>query len=83
MKTAREMFEELGYEEYIEDEINLNITTLIRDRGYTSYIVFFDAEKLVRVHDLSVYSDIEPHYITLKELQAINQMVKELGWLDD
>ena len=82
-KSAKEMFEEMGYEEYIEDEMNTIITTLIRDRGCASYIAFFDVERLVRVHDLSVYGDVEPHYIRLKELQAINQMCKELGWIDE
>ena len=75
MKTAEEMFEELGYD-------------LIVDKFFIKYIkdidqIIFDLKE----KDISVYEywcgEFTYHPITLKELQAINKQVEELGWLDE
>ena len=72
MSKADEMFEKLGYfQRKIKDEIR-----------YTRHenkakIVF----KLNLNEVLSEYVDGSSSSITMRELQAINKKVKELGWL--
>ena len=76
MKSAKEMFEELGYEK----------TTVINPDGCIDYInkkkkyseIYFDKNfKLITKHYLN--SGVACP-ITLEELQAINKQVEELGW---
>lgn len=72
MKTAKEMFEELGYKQDI----------------YVNYVIIYrNGVKCIRfdldLMALEVYRNF--HYnnsdeITFKELQAINKQVEELGW---
>ena len=84
MKTAKEMFEELGY-----DILTDNEEYKIFERDYK----FIEITKCDSEIDDSVYIDVYFYdcfkdtkkftSIDGKELQAINQMCKELGWLDD
>lgn len=80
MKSARELFEELGYNyeynylrgigesrEYTNQEHIIRFYSTIKGYG----IQFYDCDK-------SGYVQISP-----KVIQAINQMVSELGWLDE
>ena len=73
VKTAREMFEKLGYEEnpYREDMITY------RRKKYPNEHIDISISKGVFIkeddYDLA-------YYITLEELQAINKQIKELGW---
>lgn len=77
--SAKEMFEELGYEK----------TRVINPDGCIDYVntnekyseIYFDKNfKMITKHYLN--SGVA-YPITLEELQAINQQVKELGWLDE
>ena len=79
MKTAKEMFESLGFVNYnFEDEINYQnedifVRFLLSDKEYRCFsdeIINGDWER----SDISV--DIDLH-------KAINQQLKELGWLDE
>lgn len=76
MKSAKEMFEELGYEK----------TNVINPDGCINYVdtnekyseIYFDKNfKLITKHYLN--SGIACP-ITLEELQAINKQVEELHW---
>ena len=72
MKTAREMFEELGYILIVDNEIGLKFT------GEFGSVIFIKKPQLIKVCDVNGNG-----CFVVKELQAINQMVKELGWLDE
>lgn len=76
MKSARELFEELGYDLVREDKEYLKYQ---KHQGYT---IEFDLleQTFYAYDDYMQYSCID---INIKELQAINQMVNELGWLDE
>ncbi len=75
MSKADEMFEELGYEIIINDNETLNYekTGLYIDKE----IVF---EKLDKGFSVG-FSTGENCHITILELQAINEKVKELKWI--
>ena len=63
-KTADEMFEELGYEK-------TEHKNCIRYRNEDYEIIFWRINEF----KVEVYNSI-----TMQELQAINEKVKELGW---
>lgn len=96
MKSAKEMFEELGYEySYDDGFIEYIKGNPIPDRINTNYVKFikisFDKlEKEIFISDYnkdSLCLEYLPKkdtngsfHITLEELQAINKQVEELGW---
>ena len=69
MKTAREMFKELGY------EVRDVSTSLYCRISYINYktlsIIYFDYDKTIDVGNIIISYNL---------LQAINQQVTELGW---
>lgn len=72
MKTAKEMFEELGYEQVD------NSDSLIRYRkGFDDDILFYRYSKMYFRKDFC-----GGFGITVDEHKAIHQQMKELGWLD-
>lgn len=76
MKTADEMFEELGCIFIYVDKEFLQY----RFKGiYMNIEIIFDLE---RKTVLKEYWDREPCGITTRELQAINKKVEELGWIN-
>lgn len=75
-KSAREMFENLGYE-YFNN--GLRITYEKCPDNECKMIEFNLKNKTILLADDS--SDVVE--IDLKEQQAINQQCKELGWLDE
>lgn len=83
-KSAREMFEELGYYyRYIKGDCSEDVIqyqdfgrTVLRKEDLVKYIIQFNlVSKCIVATNLT--------FINMKLLQAINQQVKELGWLDD
>lgn len=78
-KTAKEMFEELGYE--IESDSNISLIYIKYDEDYehdTGSIekIIFDKTFNRVAHTTNSYFD----FIDYKELQAINKQIEELGW---
>ena len=71
MKTAKEMFEELGYE--LSNPDGSLVFYSNKDKGH--YIGFETKMKIIMTSKPSLWVPIN-----LKELQAINKMVSELGW---
>lgn len=69
MKSARELFEELGYEEIAE------VGSLSCVKCYINYkslnIIYFDYDKTIDGGNM---------IISYKLLQAINKQIEELGW---
>lgn len=81
MKTADEMFEELGFKKVIDNDTEIKyqyINTLMEDRiEHTIQIA-----KIGKI--VFSYRSDENHQVmglSNKELQAINKKVKELGWI--
>lgn len=77
MSEADRMFEELGYEKIIEN--NIEILYKKERRLWDKEISFDLVEKHMRAEMSVGYS--EP--ITMQELQAINKKCKELGWIEE
>lgn len=75
--TAKEMFEKLGYVKTYHDEYEI------------VYSLYIGNEKVAEIEfDLSVQTfycsyDKIIMEVSMNVLKAINQQVKELGWLDD
>lgn len=74
MKTAREMFEELGYELTEDDEIDIEYK---KESKFTNYYIVFwkNSKKFYKGNNDDMTVDI-----TLDELKAINKQISELGW---
>ena len=75
-KSAKEMFEDLGYD-YFNN--GLRITYEKCPDGECKMIEFNLKNKNVILAD----DNDEVIELNVKEIQAINQQCKELGWLDD
>lgn len=75
--TAREMFEELGYQ---RNEENEKIIYLIETKGsfYYQEIIFNLLQKVIVIDGNFLEVAIENNL-----LKAINKQAKELGWLDE
>lgn len=72
MKTAKELFKELGYKVIDDDEINIQYK---KENKFTNhYIVFWKNSKTFYKGD---NDDISVE-ITLDELKAINKQVEEI-----
>ena len=76
MSKADEMFEELGYK--IEEKDNFK--TYIKYHKYVTYRIVFciEQKEIYFCNDTNIYFT----RFNLKELQAINEKVKELGWIN-
>lgn len=72
-KTADEMFEKLEYE---KKKGYLNIQLYKNKNGYGE-IIFDLIDKAIRASN----DENEAIYFNVKELQAINKKVEELGWI--
>lgn len=75
MKTAKELFKELGFYSYYKADI-LDYCNDKRDR-------WIDFEFDLRNKTLKWYSDWPLLYIDTEMFKAILEQVKELKWLDD
>ena len=75
---ADEMFERLGYDKTNEVPDSSHNYNLQYSNGID--LICFDYKNKAVTKFYFGYEDISPEDITLKELQAINEKVKELGW---
>lgn len=80
--TAKEMFEALGYKQFIGDKEHYGVSEFVQYNNYnrSRWIRFDFYDKTI---NCSMYDEAEAMNITTNELKAINQQCKELGWLDD
>ena len=81
MSKADKMFEELGYE--ISYEVNfIMFTKILEINDEYKQIVFNIKKGLIDVRtDDNFNLQVITSTLNIKELQAINEKVKELGWL--
>ena len=75
MSKADEMFEKLGYEKNEDIRTDLGCIYYIRVKHY----IYNEFPKII-FHNKFKSISIQKDYISLQELQAINEKVKELGW---
>lgn len=68
-KSAREMFEELGYELINHKAI---VYRSKHETGRLIRIAFFDNKKILITESIGI-----------DEIKAINKQIEELGWLDE
>ncbi len=84
MSKADEMFEELGYSnENQSSEVCIEHERPSKVNNYQTIWIIFDLEvKTVSklCQDWEKTEKLYPEEITMQELQAINEKVKELGW---
>ena len=75
--SAREMFEKLGYKERKEEYKNNKIYA----------ITYADYENgnwiTITLENIEVVTNRTKGYLNTSILPAINQQIKELGWLDE
>lgn len=76
MKSAKELFEELGYEQKINDK---NVLMYVRDlpEDYLISVIFWLGWERINIRN---NYDEE---LSMKLLKAINKQVEELGWNDE
>lgn len=77
-KSAKEMFEELGWREYFKSSVMITYEKNSRSGKSRKYIQFFFDKKEFYIGSEGNFN--QP--FTMKELQAINQQMKELNWND-
>ena len=85
MSKADKMFEELGYKK--DKEIDNLYCNIIRPYKKQKDISFDDVAKdfvTITLTKYNEFGELENNIIVLsiKELQAINQKCKELGWIE-
>ena len=75
--SAKEMFEKLRYNDYDEGYSAIVYINTISDER-----IWFDLidKEIEKYYQPSAF-EIKTMPITLKELQAINKQIEELGWL--
>lgn len=78
--SAKEMFEELGYEQRIEGNIICYYRLIEIPKKYGWWRIL-DSINFLPKNDFMVENTITASKnINLEELQAINKQVEELGW---
>lgn len=82
--TAKEMFEDLGYELIEDNKSYLRYADYVDEHKYAGEMIDFDKKnKGFRLTRKSYQGNTHFKYGTIKELQAINKQVEELGWNKD
>lgn len=79
-KTAKEMFEKLGYKLDTQDEYSILYCKDILDKNTFGYI---DSEMIYFEEEFNNIYFTNKDCLTMEELRAINKQCKELGWLDE
>ena len=77
--TAKEMFEELGYEKVSD----IPICYRFDDGGYINLIEFIDIKQEIMFTEYEEYNENKPQgsfFLNKSELKAINKQVEELRW---
>jgi len=74
--SAKDMFEELGYEENNDREDTLRYTIKNMVGDIVEIRFYFNSKSFIK----EGYEDDLGYIITLEELQAINKQIEELGW---
>lgn len=76
LKSAREMFEELGYIQSVNDDKEIVYNYNFEDFSIYSYICFNKSDEKIEMEN-NIIAGCD---ITIRKLQAINKQIEELGW---
>ena len=79
-KSAREMFEELGYKKF-ENDYWIYFSKETNGAYPLDRIYFIKNTKEIKAETFT-YDKTLTKNVTISELQAINQQCKELGWFN-
>lgn len=80
-KSAREMFEELGYELIEDSKSYLRYANYFDEHKYAGDMIDFEKKnKRFRLTRKTFQGNTHYIYGTIEELQAINKQIEELGW---
>ena len=80
---AKEMFEQLGYKKLITHKTYMFYIKELRENPeYENDYIHLEFDFKDKTICKTYGDDNSVYEITLEELQAINQQVKELGWYD-
>lgn len=83
-KSAREMFEDLGYDEiYQNKHYMFYVKDLVNTSEYERDCIHLEFNFDTKTFNKTYGDDNTVYEITVEELKAINQQCKELGWLDE
>ena len=78
---ARDMFEALGYEQTVNDG-NFMFYEKVEAESFHTRIVFgFKTRKFSAIYWINGHYAEGGHFVELDEFKAIQQQIKELGWI--
>ena len=81
MMNSREMFKKLGYEQTINDGNFIFYEKVEAERFHTRIVFGFKTRSFSASCWINGHYAGEGHFIELDEFKAIEQQMKELGWL--
>lgn len=85
MKTADEMFEELGYKK-LEDKYNIDYNKIYRLTNgdmIKEQIRFCKLDKIIHIENYNFDDGVTfGKFLDMQELQVINKKVEESGWVE-
>ena len=81
MKSARKMFEELGWQYFYNDFIKSDCYS--KNKKNDGYVPYYNDIIKFYLESKCVYIDTNYKGIDMETLKAINKQCEELGWLDD
>ena len=82
--SAKEMFEELGYELMLDCKYYIYYQKPLKENPeYESDYFHISFEKLDKAFIKTYGDDNSPEITNMQELKAINQQCKELGWINE
>lgn len=83
-KSAKEMFEELGYNEmYQNKHYMFYVKDLVDTPEYERDSIHLEFNFDTKTFNKTYGDDNSVYEITLEELQAINKQIEELGWFNE
>ena len=80
MKSAKEMFEELGYIQEnwcFDNENKIDEIVYLRAKRFSSNVTFLLDNKCFKIHRKN---ESKAGWCDIKLLKAINKQIEELGW---
>lgn len=81
MKTAKDMFEKLGYSLKVDNNDLMEYSK--EDCGHIAFDFDIETKRFYSRYSFSSSIQSTPHSITLDEFEAVQKQMEELGWLEE